>query len=219
VVPLYGSVDPQVHRPAAPVPGYAADLSYLGTYAPDRQAAVEALFVAPARRLATRRFLLAGAQYPADFPWTANTFFRPHVAPPDHPAFYSSSRLTLNVTRQTMAELGYCPSGRLFEAAACGTPILSDWWSGLDEFFTPGAEILVAHGTEDAVAAVELQDDALVTIARRARERTLDEHTADHRAHELERAIEATATRSRAPDGTPASEGAERSADLALEPR
>jgi hypothetical protein len=92
-----------------------------------------------------------------------------------------------------MAELGYCPSGRLFEAAACGTPILSDWWGGLDEFFTPGSEILVAHGTDDAVAAVELEDDALAAIARRARERTLDEHTADHRAHELERAIEAAA--------------------------
>jgi spore maturation protein CgeB len=219
VVPLYGSVDPDVHRPATPVPGYAADLSYLGTYAADRQPAVEALFVAPARQLPARRFLLAGAQYPADFPWTENTFFRPHVAPPDHPAFYSSSRLTLNVTRQTMAELGYCPSGRLFEAAACGTPILSDWWSGLDEFFTPGAEILVARGTDDAVAAVELEDDALASIARRARERTLDEHTADHRARELEQAVEAATAEAPTLAGASEPATAEPAADLALEPR
>jgi spore maturation protein CgeB len=191
VVPLYGSVDPAVHFPVAPDAAYAADLSYLGTYAADRQAAVEELFVGAARRLPERRFLLAGAQYPQDFPWTANTFFLPHVSPPEHPAFYSSSRLTLNVTRRTMAELGYCPSGRLFEAAACGVPLLSDWWEGLDAFFTPGEEILVAHSTDDAVMAVEADAGALATLARRARERTLDEHTADHRAAELERAVEA----------------------------
>ena len=190
VVPLYGSVDPAVHFPVAPVPAYAADLSYLGTYASDRQAGVEQLFVAAARRLPERRFLLAGAQYPDDFPWTANTHFRPHVAPPDHPAFYSSSRLTLNVTRRAMADLGYCPSGRLFEAAACGVPMLSDWWAGLDRFFTPGEEILVARDTDGAVEAVQAGDGALRALARRARERTLDEHTADNRAAELERALE-----------------------------
>ena len=199
VVPLYGSVDPAVHLPVAPVPAYASDLSYLGTYALDRQEGVERLFVAAARRLPARRFLLAGAQYPADFPWTANTYFLPHVAPPEHPAFYSSSRLTLNVTRRAMAEAGYCPSGRLFEAAACGVPILSDWWAGLDQFFEPGAEILVAHDTDAAVAAIELGDDALAAMGRRARERTLDEHTADHRAAELERALDAVGSAPLAP--------------------
>jgi spore maturation protein CgeB len=173
---------------------YAADLSYLGTYARDRQAGVEALFVGAARRLPECKFLLAGAQYPDDFPWTANIHFRPHVAPPDHPAFYSSSRLTLNVTREVMAEPGYCPSGRLFEAAACGVPLLSDWWAGLDQFFTPGEEILVARSTDDAVAALQTSPDVLGAIARRARERTLDEHTADHRAREMEAALGALAS-------------------------
>ena len=189
VVPLYGSVDPEVHRP---VPGGAADradLSYLGTYAADRQGGVETLFVEPARRLPRRRFVLAGAQYPDDFPWTANIYFVPHVAPPAHPAFYGASRLTLNVTRSTMALLGHCPSGRLFEAAACGVPIVSDWWEGLDRFFTPGVEILVARGADDAAAAIQADAEALAAIARRARERTLDEHTAEHRARELERAV------------------------------
>ena len=191
VLPLYGSVDPAVHYPVPPAAAYEADLSYLGTYAEDRQEGVQRLFLAAARQLPGRKFLLAGALYPSDFPWTANTFFLRHVAPPEHPAFYSSSRLTLNVTRQAMAEMGHCPSGRLFEAAACGVPLLSDWWEGLDQFFAPGSEILVARDTADAVGAVEAGPETLAAVARRARERTLDEHTADHRAAEMERAIDA----------------------------
>ena len=113
------------------------------------------------------------------------------MPPPEHPAFFCSSRLTLNVTRRAMAEMGYCPSGRLFEAAACGTPVLSDWWEGLDAFFEPGREVLIARSTEDAVNAIELSDAELAKVARAARERTLNEHTADHRARELEQAIEA----------------------------
>lgn len=188
--PLYGSVDPEVHRPATAVDLFRADLSYLGTYAADRQPAVERLFLAPAQRLPSRRFVLGGSQYPADFPWGANVFYMQHVAPDYHPAFYSSSRLTLNVTRRAMADTGYCPSGRLFEAAACGAAILSDAWDGLDAFFTPGEEILVAHDTDDAVRAVECDDRQLARVARAARERTLAEHTAAHRAAELEHWLE-----------------------------
>ena len=136
-VPLYGSVDPDTHRPAEPRASYRAHLSYIGTYAADRQAALEALFVEPAQRLPTERFVIAGAQYPHSFPWTDNIYFVRHLPPAEHPAFYASARLTLNVTRQAMAAMGWCPSGRLFEAAACGVPILSDDWQGLEEFFTP----------------------------------------------------------------------------------
>ena len=189
VAPLYGSVDPEVHRRAPVAERYRADLSYLGTYAHDRQAAVEALFLEPARRFPEQRFLIGGSMYPHDFPWTPNTFYVRHVPPGDHPAFYSSSRLTLNVTRAAMAALGYCPSGRLFEAAACGTPLLSDWFEGLDAFFTPGEEILVARDTADVVAALEMPHEELARIARRARERTLEEHTAERRAEALEALI------------------------------
>jgi spore maturation protein CgeB len=189
VAPLYGSVDPEVHTPAAPVEMFQCDLSYLGTYAEDRQAALETLLIEPARRLADQKFLIGGAQYPEKFPWADNIYFARHVAPPDHPAFYSSSRLTLNVTRGAMAEMGYCPSGRLFEAAACGTPILSDWWDGLADFFEPGKEILVARITEDAVAALCLPGDELKKISRAARERTLTEHTAARRVLDLEAAL------------------------------
>jgi spore maturation protein CgeB len=190
VAPLYGSVDPDVHKRVEPVEMFRCDLSYLGTYAEDRQSALQALFIETARRLPAQRFLIGGAQYPEAFPWTANIFFASHVAPPDHPAFYSSSRLTLNVTRQAMAQAGYCPSGRLFEAAACGTPILSDFWQGLDDFFEPGAEIVVATTTEDAIAALQLSDRELERIARAARERTLAEHTAEQRAKDMEEAFE-----------------------------
>jgi spore maturation protein CgeB len=137
VTPLYGSVDPEVHRPVPPVATYGADLSYLGTYAEDRQSALNALFLKPARQLPDRRFLIGGALYPQAFPWTENIFFVRHVPPVQHPAFFCSSTLTLNVTRRAMAEMGHCPSGRLFEAAACGVPLLSDWWEGLDDFLAP----------------------------------------------------------------------------------
>jgi spore maturation protein CgeB len=186
-VPLYGSVDPEIHQPVDPVEEFRCDLSYLGTYAADRQDAVQRLFLEPARLLTTRRFVLGGSQYPIDFPWSDNIYYKRHMSPDQHPAFYCSSRMTLNVTRRAMALSGYCPSGRLFEAAACGVPILSDCWAGLEQFFTPGEEILVAASTEDAIRALEYSDEELRAIAGRARARTLAEHTADHRVAELER--------------------------------
>jgi spore maturation protein CgeB len=185
VAPLYGSVDPRVHRPVPAVDRYRCGLSYLGTYAEDRQAALVRLLVEPARRQPRHRFLIGGAQYPPDFPWADNIYFVRHLPPPEHPAFYSSSRMTLNVTRAPMADMGYCPSGRLFEAAACGVPVLSDAWEGLDQFFTPGREILVARDTGEALAALELDDAELARVARAARERVLAEHTAERRAAEL----------------------------------
>ena len=191
VAPLYGHVDPAVHRPVPRVDRFAADLSYLGTYAADRQAALEDLFIAPARARPNSRFLIGGAQYPADFPWTANIFFVQHLPPPDHPAFFSSGRLTLNVTRRAMAAMGWCPSGRLFEAAACGTAILTDAWDGLDAFFAPGAELIVARSTADALAAVDLSAAELGRIAEAGRARVLAEHTSDHRAAEFEAAVAA----------------------------
>ena len=185
VAPLYGSVDPDHYRPAAPEEPRAA-LSYLGTYAADRQTALETLFVEPARRRPHDRFIIGGAQYPADFPWARNLFFWRHVLAHQHPKFYASARSTLNVTRQAMAAFGWCPSGRLFEAAACGTPIVSDWWEGLDEFFVPEREIIVVETTEDVLATFERSDTELSLIGAAARERVLTAHTAARRAAELE---------------------------------
>lgn len=188
--PLYGHVDPDAHRPVPAEDALRCDLSYLGTYAADRQAAVAALFAEPARLRPNLRFLLGGSGYDTAFPWAPNISFRDHVAPPEHGAFFSSSRLTLNVTRRDMAGMGWCPSGRLFEAAACGAPILTDVWEGLDQFFTPGREILTASTTEDALAALDLTDAELAAIAHAGRERTLAAHTSDHRAAELLQLLE-----------------------------
>jgi spore maturation protein CgeB len=190
VEPLYGSVDPDVHAPVPPLERFVCDLSYLGTYAEDRQAALQALFIDPARGLPDLRFVIGGAMYPQQFPWTQNIYFVRHLPPPEHPAFYSSSRITLNITRGAMAAMGYCPSGRLFEAAACGCPILSDSWDGLDQFFEPGSEILIAKDTRDAIDAIQLPEDELKRLGRHARERTLDCHTADLRVLDLENAVE-----------------------------
>jgi spore maturation protein CgeB len=185
VAPLYGSVDPAVHRPVERRERYRADLSYLGTYAANRQQALERLFLEPARRLPHKRFLIGGAQYPHDFAWMDNLWFVQHLPPAEHSTFYCASVLTLNVTRAPMAALGWCPSARLFEAAACGCPVLSDDWEGLGEFFRPGEEVLVARTTEEALAALSRSPEELGRIGRAARERALVEHTADRRAEEL----------------------------------
>jgi spore maturation protein CgeB len=188
--PLYGHVDPQIYKAGEPNPAFAADLSYLGTYAADRQEGVERFLVRPAALQPNRRFVIGGAQYPQDFPWTPNIYFVRHLPPGDHPSFYASSRATLNVTRGTMAAMGWCPSGRLFEAASCGAAILTDVWNGLDEFFEPGSEVLPLSTTDDAVAALEMDDAELRRIGRLARERTLAQHTSAIRAAQLERILE-----------------------------
>ena len=191
-MPLYGSVDPERHFPVGPLDRYLADLSYLGTYSEDRQSALEALLIEPACRMPDRKFRIAGAMYPEGISWMENISFVQHLPPSEHPAFFCSSNLTLNVTRAPMAEMGYCPSGRLFEAAACGVPILTDYWEGLEQFFEPGSEILVAHNTDDALQALRLPDQQRLPMARRARERTLDCHTADLRSRQLEAILGAT---------------------------
>ncbi|MBV9300855.1 MAG: glycosyltransferase [Acidobacteriaceae bacterium] len=188
---LYGCVDPENHHHVDPSLQFAADLSYLGTYSADRQAALENLLISPARLLPERNFLIAGAMYPSPESWPANIKYFGHVSPPEHSAFYSSSPLTLNITRASMAAMGYCPSGRLFEAAACGTAVLSDWWTGLDLFFRPGEEILIATSTQDAVSAIAKQTAMLRRIGARARERALDCHTAEIRAQQLIDLLEA----------------------------
>jgi spore maturation protein CgeB len=188
-VAIYGCVDQEVHRRGEPRPEYMCDLNYMGTYAADRQHKVETLFLEPARRMPQRSFVLAGSLYAANAPWPANVRHFEHVPPSDHAAMYSSCCATLNVTRDEMARSGYCPSGRFFEAAACGTPIVSDWFEGLDTFFDPGDQILIVNTADDVIAALRMDRSELVKVAARARERTLAEHTGDNRARELVRAI------------------------------
>jgi spore maturation protein CgeB len=188
VAPLYGHVDPSVHRKVAADARFGGELSYLGTYAPDREHALNELFFRPAERMSGSTFVLAGSQYP-EAAWPANVVHHPHVAPDLHPSLFCSSRATLNVTRRTMAQFGHCPSGRLFEASACGATLLSDWFEGLDAFFDPRSEIFIAKRSEDVLDVLSLSDAELALRAEAARERTLTCHTADVRARRLEQLL------------------------------
>jgi spore maturation protein CgeB len=198
-LPLYGCVDPEVHFRTQVPPEYRCDFSYMGTYAADRQQKLDSLFLDPARQLPQKTFVLAGSMYPWQWQWPENVKRFEHVSPADHAALYSSSRLTLNITRTEMARWGYCPSGRFFEAAACGVPIVTDWFEGLDQFFDCDRDLIVVSAPEEAICAIQLPDSELVTISRRARERTLDEHTGERRAQELIAAIEHASSITRYP--------------------
>ncbi|HWS16401.1 MAG TPA: glycosyltransferase, partial [Candidatus Elarobacter sp.] len=190
-VPLYCSVDPEKHRELSAEPKFVCDLSYMGTYAPDRQPKIEELLCAPARRLPEKNFIVAGPQYPSQIYWPGNVERIMHLNPRHHAQLYSSSRITLNVTRREMVLAGYSPSVRLFEAAACAAAIASDNWPGLETFLTPGREILLAAGSDDIVRYVKDYEEAeLRRIGRAARERVLASHTSDVRAQEFEHAVE-----------------------------
>ena len=182
---FYCVVDPRAYFPEPVAERWT--LGYLGTYSRDRQPALQRLLLATAERLPAESFVVAGPQYPDHASWPRNVHRIDHLAPSLHRAFYNAQRLTLNVTRAEMIRAGWSPSVRLFEAAACGVPVVSDSWEGLDAFFTPGREILVARSTDDVVRLVSRADrDALREIGQRARRRVLHEHTAERRAEQLE---------------------------------
>jgi len=181
---LYCSFDPELYYPEPTPPRW--ELGYLGTYSADRQPRLERLLLEPARRLPERRFIVAGAQYPASLRWPDNVEHREHIPPTEHRAFYNAQRYTLNVTRDDMIRAGWSPSVRLFEAAACATPIISDTWPGLDTLFVPGEEILLAQDSDEVLAYLhDIPEDNRRAIGERARARVLAEHTAAHRAREL----------------------------------
>jgi spore maturation protein CgeB len=182
---LYCSVDPELY-PQLDRP-HRWDLSYLGTYSPDRQPVLDRLLIEPARRLPHRRFVVAGPQYPAEIVWPENVERFEHVGPVDHPEFYAASRYTLNVTRADMVAAGWSPSVRLFEAAACGTPIISDIWDGIDAVLTPERELMLARDADEVCAILETQPEASrQALAGQGRTRVLAAHTAAHRGGELE---------------------------------
>jgi spore maturation protein CgeB len=186
-VPLYCSVDPEKYRSLPVSARFECDLSYMGTYAPDRQPKIEQLLCEPARHLPGSKFIVAGPQYPTEIAWPSNVKRILHLEPKFHPLLYSSSRMTLNATRRDMVMTGYSPSVRLFEAAACGAAIASDNWPGLEDFFIPGAEILLPTDSQDMVRYISEMDSAELTkIGRAAQGRVLAEHSNAHRAIEFE---------------------------------
>lgn len=195
-VPLYCSFDPEKYHPRPRGRRFGCDLSYMGTYAPDRQPKIEEFLCEPARRLPDREFLVAGPQYPKQLRWSANVRRINHLNPRWHPVFYSSARMTLNVTRRDMVMAGYSPSVRLFEAAACGAAIVSDNWPGLDTFFREGEEILLPVDAADVADYITgYSDEELRRIGHRAQERVLAEHTNERRAREFEYWVQQAAAR------------------------
>jgi spore maturation protein CgeB len=181
-VPFYCIADPQLYRPVDVPTRW--ELGYLGTYSDDRQPKVNELLIAPARELDDVRFAVAGPQYPEDVDWPWNVDLFENLPPAEHSQFYGAQRFTLNVTRTDMVHAGWSPSVRLFEAAACARPVISDWWDGLDAFFVPDREILIAETADDVLRHLRHGDPA---VGARARERVLRDHTAGHRAAQLER--------------------------------
>jgi spore maturation protein CgeB len=184
--PLYCAVDPDQYSPLANCDNRWT-MAFMGTYSEERQPSLNRLLLETAQRAGDLQFAVAGSMFPPDIPWPANIEKIEHVAPGDHCAFYNSQKYTLNLTRQQMVRAGYSPSVRLFEATACGTPVISDEWPGLDTFYVPGYEILVATSTEEVLRTLrDICEPQRQAIAARARAVTLKRHTGNHRAAELE---------------------------------
>lgn len=181
--PLYCSVDTDLYYPEYRNKEW--QLGYLGTYSDDRQLTLEKLLLKTAKAKRENQFVVAGPQYPDDISWPENVRRINHLPPKDHRTFYNQQLFTLNVTRSAMIETGFSPSVRLFEAAACGTPVISDSWEGLGEFFEPGREILIAESTEDVEWYLNYSKEEIEQIANRARDRILQRHTSQARAREL----------------------------------
>ena len=193
-VPLYCSFDPSRYYPEPAEPEH--DLGYMGTYSDDRQPVLDELLLQPAGSWSGGRFVVAGPQYPEAIEWPSNVDRIEHLAPVAHRGFYNRQRFTLNVTRADMVAAGWSPSVRLFEAAACATPIISDSWEGLDSLFTPGKEILIAERAADVTGWIrDMTEETRRAIGEAGRARVLAEHTAAHRAEALERYFDRAAQR------------------------
>ncbi|MBX4952162.1 glycosyltransferase [Rhizobium binae] len=185
---LYCSVDATRYR--ATGEAFRWDLGYLGTYSPDRQPTLERLLIEPARRLPHLKFAVAGPQYPQHINWPSNVERIEHLPPADHASFYSRQRFTLNVTRSDMIAAGWSPSVRLFEAAACGTPIISDAWRGLDELFSENDAIIIARRSEDVVGNLTTMTATdRRALASAAQATVMQRHTSEVRAQELVAAL------------------------------
>jgi spore maturation protein CgeB len=186
-LPLYCSVDPGLYHPEPSGHPREWDLGYMGTYSDDRQPTVESLLLEPARRWSAGRFTVAGPQYPESIRWPANVRYTAHLPPSEHRGFYNRQRFTLNVTRADMIAAGWSPSVRIFEAAACGVPIISDRWDGIESLLVPGREIFLADTPAEVLRLLqELPEAERVAAGTAARQRVLAEHTAAHRAAQLE---------------------------------
>ncbi|MDX1198597.1 glycosyltransferase [Sinorhizobium medicae] len=188
-VPIYNAVDPETHYPVSPDPRFNADLAFLGNRLPDREERVEAFFLEPAQRLWQRRFLLGGAGW-RDKSLSPNVAYIGHVPTADHNAFNTTPTAVLNISRSSMADNGFSPATRVFEAAGAGACLITDYWEGIELFLKPGEEVLVARDGRDVAELMQKLTSANAReIGERALRRVLAEHTYAHRAAEVDRIL------------------------------
>jgi spore maturation protein CgeB len=184
--PVYNALDPATHHPVAADPRFAGDLNFLANRLPDREARVEEFFLRPAALLPGRRFLIGGEGW-ADKPMPANVRKAGHVGTADHNAFNTSALAVLNVARDSMADVGFSPATRVFEAAGAGACLITDAWEGIELFLNPGEEVLVARdGRDVADHLAALTPERARAIGEAARQRIAAEHTYARRAAEVD---------------------------------
>ncbi|WP_276496805.1 CgeB family protein [Pontibacter litorisediminis] len=188
-VPIYNALDTATHFPVEPDPRFACDLAFLGNRLPDREARVEEFFLKPAALELNKKFIIGGSGW-GDKQMTDNVHYVGHVYTKDHNAFNCTPKAVLNISRESMARYGFSPATRVFEAAGAGACIITDYWEGIDFFFEPGTEILVAKdGAEVAEIMADLSAEKAKAIGEAAYKKVLAAHTYHHRAAQLEKLL------------------------------
>lgn len=196
--PIYNALDPATHHPVPPDPRFAVDLAFLGNRLPDREDRVTRFFIAPAARLPDRRFILGGAGW-GDRALPPNVSWIGHVPTADHNALNGTAKAVLNINRDSMAETGFSPPTRVFEAAGAGACLITDAWEGIEMFLKPEEEVLVVRDGQDLVDRLGRLDQSTArAIGERALARVLKEHTYDRRAETVDAIIRALSKRKRA---------------------
>jgi spore maturation protein CgeB len=197
-VPIYNALDPATHFPVEPDPRFEARLGFLGNRLPDREERVEEFFLRAAAQLPAHRMLLGGSGW-QDKAMPPNVHYVGHVYTADHNAFNCTPLAVLNISRASMARYGFSPATRVFEAAGAGACLITDAWEGVDTFFEPGSELLVAGNADEVAAHVEaLRPQTARRIGQAALQRVRAEHTYAHRAAQLDALLQGRCERSSA---------------------
>ncbi|WP_018480108.1 CgeB family protein [Pontibacter roseus] len=194
-VPIYNALDTATHFPVEPDERFACDLAFLGNRLPDREARVEEFFLNPAATMPDKKFIIGGSGWGDKF-MSDNVTYIGHVYTKDHNAFNCTPKAVLNISRESMARYGFSPATRVFEAAGAGACIITDYWEGIDFFFEPGKEILVAKSGEEVAAILaDLTEEKAKSIGEAAYKKVLDAHTYSHRAEQLEKLLYSKVTK------------------------
>ncbi|MCM8739118.1 glycosyltransferase [Azospirillum sp. A1-3] len=187
--PIYNALDPSTHHPVPPQDRFRADLNFLGNRLPDREARVERFFLEPAARNPDGRYIIGGSGWESKG-LPANVTHIGHVGTADHNAFNTSAKAVLNIARDSMAEVGFSPATRVFEAAGAGACLITDAWEGVELFLAPDEEVLVARDGQDVTEHLRaLTPERSRAIGAAARRRILAGHTYARRAVEVDQLL------------------------------